>query len=91
MIFDVVLKVLTKADLQGLIRMGAPEDEYESEAKLIAIELIGGADISAELIRRVWEKQFCSGMAEGVRWSKHCAMRPEFETVAQSIREGLAE
>lgn len=30
-----IVKILNKEDLQGLLRMGAPLDEYESEARCI--------------------------------------------------------
>lgn len=34
-----IVDILAIADLEGLIRMGAPGDEYQSEAKAIADEI----------------------------------------------------
>lgn len=59
--------ILNKYDLEGLLRMGAPEDEYSNEAWLIEEGLsdLDEADLTLENINKVllgcFRKQFGEG------------------------------
>ena len=55
-----IRRCLLKHDLEGLIRLGAPRDEYNNEAKLIwdALDPDMKAPALVELIRDVFHKQF---------------------------------
>ncbi len=58
--------VLKRADIEGLIEIGAPKDEYDPEAEMIwqRISVAGPADqlfneeTVVAIIRRVWEEMF---------------------------------
>lgn len=59
-----VREVLNAADVEGLLRLGAPNDEYMSEAQMIS-EVIAQLDESElsqerieEIVRNVWAKMF---------------------------------
>jgi len=55
-----IRKALLKHDLEGLIKLGAPKDEYNQEAKLIWEQV--SPDLKphelSEIIRDVFHKQF---------------------------------
>lgn len=56
-------KLFLEADFQGLIRMGAPKDEYDSEAKSV-YELVRPTDTVLEIQKKIWDifyNNFCVG------------------------------
>lgn len=57
--FRLVKKVLDELDPEGFLKMGAPKDEYSSEAHSLA--LARGDRISAEYVRDVWLYWFGCG------------------------------
>jgi len=56
--------LLRRADIEGLIQLGAPTDEYSSEAQVIALALaeLDDSEINAEnitaIVSDVWRKSF---------------------------------
>ncbi|GAB3911692.1 hypothetical protein GCM10011575_28860 [Microlunatus endophyticus] len=50
--------MLNRADPEGLLSIGAPADEYESEADDLARRLRDGRVVSPGLFREVWELWF---------------------------------
>jgi hypothetical protein len=69
---DLIGELLRHEDVEGLLSMGAPDDEYESEAKMIA-DRIGEAESKAvkqtltreeveNIIASVWGQMF--GMSD---------------------------
>jgi len=82
-------ELLRTHDIEGLIEIGAPEDEYNSEAKMIA-ERIGTAEWRVcpqklslaqikEIIRNVWVEMF--GLDEEVLGKREDA----FEEIAKRL------
>jgi hypothetical protein len=63
-VYQMVKKILDKADLEDLLKMGAPSDEYDSESRHIAKALLreGGRKIPptkvAYIIALVFHMQF---------------------------------
>ena len=64
---DLINELLRHEDIEGLLSMGAPDDEYESEAKMIAdrfgeAEMRSGAKITREeaenIVAAVWMEMF---------------------------------
>jgi hypothetical protein len=61
---EVIREVLNSVDIEGLLQVGAPADEYESEAQMIAtaISQTSESDLTEErllhVIRRVWTEMF---------------------------------
>ena len=65
---DHINELLRHEDIEGLISMGAPNDEYESEAEMIA-DRLGEAELKAahrritrgeteKIIREIWREMF---------------------------------
>ena len=77
--FESVRAILVRLDPEGLIKLGAPDDEYDGEARQITDALDRGADPTAELVRSVWERQFSAS-------GKTLPMRKSFEEIAEQIR-----
>lgn len=77
--FETVRAILVRLDPEGLIKLGAPADEYDGEARQITDALDRGAEPTAELVRSVWERQFCAP-------DKALPMRQSFEEIAEQIR-----
>ena len=61
---DIVERILKGADIEGLFELGAPQDEYSQEAKLIVEALRTLEQPEAEeyavleIIRQIWVKMF---------------------------------
>ncbi|MGO9271571.1 MAG: hypothetical protein ACLQOO_15130 [Terriglobia bacterium] len=65
---DRILEILDDEDIEGLIALGAPLDEYEREAELIAAAMGDSGstepgasvlrDEAKAIIRRVWGERF---------------------------------
>lgn len=64
---DLISELLRYEDIEGLLSMGAPDDEYESEAEMIADRVGEVEERSSEKITReeveeivaaVWKKRF---------------------------------
>jgi hypothetical protein len=61
--------ILIDADINGLIRMGAPEDEYNSEAKSILDNISKDSSID-EISIVIWDvfyDSFCTGTIGGTK------------------------
>ena len=57
----IVQQVLNDEDIEGLLELGAPEDEYCYEAEAISSRLREtevNEDAATEIIRSVWSKAF---------------------------------
>jgi hypothetical protein len=62
---DLIGELLRHEDIEGLLSMGAPDEEYESEAEMIA-DRIGEAEMKASVTRQdvesivasVWKEMF---------------------------------
>ncbi len=82
---------LKKEDIEGLIEIGAPMDEYSSEAKMIseALEELALSEITAEkivsAISAIWMKNFNLSEAD------LALRRPHIEVVAKKILEHLGQ
>ncbi len=80
-----VLHVLNEEDIEGLLKTGAPRDEYESEARLIAqaVTQAGGLPITEErlaaLVGDTWQRMF------GLSKEQSRRRREAFRRVAQRI------
>ena len=65
LLIDKISKILYKIDPQGLASMGAPLDEYDSEAKYIFEKISSRANVSitdlTEIVYNVFKKQFGTG------------------------------
>ena len=59
-----IAALLKESDLEGYISFGAPDDEYDSEAEVIALALseLDDSEIDAKnvaaIISEVWQKSF---------------------------------
>ena len=56
--FPAVRAVLNKHDPEGLLAIGAPDDEYDPESEDFARLLRDGQPISHEVVVEVWGKWF---------------------------------
>ena len=85
-----VLSILTSVDAQGLIRIGAPKDEYISEAKTIAFDMVSGRYVDAEYIRDVFLVWFATGKTEdNFTTIGKMPMRDDFGLIARRINEEI--
>jgi hypothetical protein len=87
---NIVISILNACDPECLIKMGAPNNEYTSEAESILEAIDNGEKINAELIRSVWAKWFGTGSrpnGEKVTWV--VPMRNSFQEVAERLRNTL--
>lgn len=57
-IVDKIAAILAEADLESLIKMGAPPDEYSPEAKVIAKCIEDGDEVTSELIEKIFHMYF---------------------------------
>ncbi len=62
-LLNIIRDVLNREDVEGLLALGAPEDEYDAEAELIrqAIQdgqLKPGKEELMELLKRIWQQMF---------------------------------
>jgi hypothetical protein len=84
--------ILNEIDPEGLIGIGAPGDEYTSEARSIAAAMKAKRPVTAALIRDVWLYWFGTGQArDGVVQIFEMPMRPAFRTIARRINARLRE
>jgi hypothetical protein len=60
--YEQINKILQELDIEGLLELGAPEDEYEDEAKQIANEIAAikklNETILVEKIIELWSENF---------------------------------
>jgi len=83
--------VLREVDPEGLLRMGAPSDEYASEAKTIAEALVRGHAVTPDYVRDVWLVSFAQGeMPDGTTYVGKMAMHADFATIAWRVTAGYA-
>jgi hypothetical protein len=81
-----IKEILNREDIEGLLRLGAPNDEYETEAKMIAEALAKQKGVADEnslsaLVRAVWVKAFSPFSEDAL--SKRA---PGFGRVARSLK-----
>ena len=62
-LLDIIRDVLNREDVEGLLALGAPEDEYHAEAELIRQAIENGQvklqeEELNELLREIWQKMF---------------------------------
>ncbi|GAA2665160.1 MULTISPECIES: hypothetical protein [Actinosynnema] len=57
-LLDRVLEVVNRHDPEGLLGLGAPADEYESEARALTAVLARGDAITVADVRQVWVHSF---------------------------------
>lgn len=53
-----VKRLVDEADPMGLVVIGAPDDEYDSQAREVARHLLHGEAITEEWVRRTWPEWF---------------------------------
>jgi hypothetical protein len=92
-----VMAVLNEVDPEGLLKMGAPDDEYEGEARILLRRMVRyGQPLTAEYVRDVWLVMFGSGsgsqtsskgrsISKIVEWVGDMPMRPAFQQVADGV------
>lgn len=56
--FTAVRDILNRHDPEGLLELGAPEEEYDPEAEEIAGRLRGEQPLAPHLLLEVWERWF---------------------------------
>lgn len=56
--YPAILAVLTRHDPEGLIRLGAPADEYAPEARDLTQRIISGQVITEAALVAVWTAWF---------------------------------
>jgi hypothetical protein len=86
--FRLVKKVLDELDPEGLLKMGAPKDEYTPEAHSLALALTRGDLITGAYVRDVWLYWFaCGEQADSGRVHVgKMKMHSVFGTIAARIR-----
>lgn len=62
-LLEIIRDVLNREDVEGLMAVGAPEDEYDAEAELIRQAIEDGqvklrAEELNELLQGIWQKMF---------------------------------
>ncbi|MEV0584594.1 hypothetical protein [Nonomuraea sp. NPDC050310] len=77
-----VHRVIDRYDPEGLLAMGAPQDEYRPEVEDLAALVRGAEPITPERVAAVWSRWF-NGMAD---WSTR---RPEQVAEVAATLEGL--
>ncbi len=84
-----IKSALDAEDVEGLLAMGCPTDEYDSEASLIENEIAKASDYGkrpidiaqvASLIRKIWDDQFGPFAKEELE-KRH----PAFASIAKKI------
>lgn len=90
--YEAVRRALIDADIEGLLEMGAPEDEYDVEARMIAQRIADrntradstplSCDAVSAVVRDVWIEMFGPYDVEGL--ARRAA---GFEAVARRIVE----
>ncbi|HYN10813.1 MAG TPA: hypothetical protein VES67_25750 [Vicinamibacterales bacterium] len=85
-----VKRIIDAADIEGLLKMGAPEDEYDLEISLIAARLNSLQQPSVPAIEAivfdVWQTKF--GPLEGHEEACRYAIRPVAESLFAEISRG---
>lgn len=85
-----IIAVLNKIDPVGLIRDGAPRDEYEPEARTL-LERVRREPLNASFVRDVWLAYFGIGEHEMPSGRSNyftvydMPMRPEFADIANRV------
>ncbi|GAA2988819.1 hypothetical protein [Streptosporangium longisporum] len=65
-----VRALIDRYDPEGLLGMGAPDDEYDPEVRDLTALVRGGEEITADVVGSVWNRWF-NGVSD---W---CTRRPE--------------
>ena len=86
MTVEQIREILNREDVEGLIRLGAPDDEYETEAQMIEEALAErkmpvDEDSLSALVRAVWVKAFSPFSEEGLN-----KRAPAFSRVARGLK-----
>jgi hypothetical protein len=83
-----VMAILNEIDPEGLIKIGAPRDEYEQEASIL-LDRLFHKPLTPEYVRDVWLVQFGSGEVMETRRGRH---RPRIRVHVRDMpmREGFA-
>ncbi len=83
-----IAAILAEKDPEGLIKMGAPADEYDSEARFIHQYLKPNDDVEAIFfnINRVFQKQFGSEIKP---YRANTRRKECFEAIAKIIHEEM--
>ena len=90
-LLDIIRDVLNREDVEGFLALGAPTDEYHTEAELIrqAIEdrqaKLQKEELS-ELLRRIWQEMFGPFSEEEMN-----RRRPALERVAGQLARALPD
>ena len=83
--FEYIRSILVNLDPEGLLRMGAPTDEYDGEAKTIAYAIEQGIPITPQYVRDVWLCSFGTSSAPGTGFVLGMPHRPVFDEIAAAI------
>lgn len=86
--FRTMMEILQEIDAEGLLKMGAPVDEYRSEARTLLAAVRSGRRVSASFVRDVWLYWFGAGETlDGVVHIHEMPMHDRFEQIAARIHE----
>jgi len=86
--FRAMMWILQEIDAEGLLKMGAPADEYRSEARTLLAAVRSGRRVSASYVRDVWLYWFGAGETpDGVVHIHEMPMHAHFEQIAARIHE----
>lgn len=69
--FPAVRDILNRHDPEGLLELGAPEEEYDPEAEEIAGRLRGGQPVTPHVLVEVWERWFGPSSSYGATANAH--------------------
>jgi|DewCreStandDraft_4_1066084.scaffolds.fasta_scaffold05374_12 hypothetical protein len=87
---EMIRAILNREDIEGLLAIGAPQDEYDSEAETIGRAIASG-DIKpqkqelVEFLKQIWQQSF--GPFSEEEWQKR---EDSIARVAQQISEVLS-
>ncbi len=84
--FERVKAVLVALDPEGLLKMGAPTDEYDGETRTITEAIERGIAITPQYVRDVWLCSFgCGDVPSGARVVFGMPHRPVFDEIATAL------
>lgn len=84
-LLKIIEEILNREDVEGLVGLGAPEDEYHAEAELIGQAIENGQvklqeEELNELLRGIWQKMFGPFSEEEMK-----QRQPALERVARQL------
>jgi hypothetical protein len=63
---EIIKKTLDALDIEGLLALGAPDDEYEQETYMYANYIVDNDNITFDEVRKLWAGQFMGSDDESI-------------------------